>query len=384
MLIVKLKPRKESPVLGGHPWIYSGAIDKVQGFPEKERLCRVLDAKGHFVCQGLYNPLSQIAVRVLTLGKGPIDRAFLDARIRSAIEMRGRIMDADTSCYRLVNSEGDLLPGLVVDLYHDVLVMQIITPGMEDLKAVIAEILAAHFPSGNIFERSDTRSRVAEGLRPTSGALHGHLDSTDLKVLERGIPFLVDIFTGDRTGFYLEHRNTRQKIMTYARNREVLDLFCYTGSFSICALKGGARSVVSVDSSLPAQALLKKNMEIHKIKPFVWRHIKDDVFRFLSDDRGSYDLVVCDPPVFNKEFEEHMKVMSLAMARLKPGGLLFSLAPMTSQFSVTDLLKVISRSAQDLSRTARILMPLAPSADFPFVASHPQGTHQAGFVVYVE
>src|SRR5512137_1150841 len=173
MLIVKLKPRKESPVIGGHPWIYSGAIDRVQGFPEKERLCRVLDAKGHFVCQGLYNPLSQIAVRVLTLGKESIDRAFLDARIRSAIEMRGRIMDADTSCYRLVNSEGDLLPGLVVDLYHDVLVMQINTPGMEDLKAVITEILAEHFPSGNIFERSDTRSRVAEGLRPTSGALHG-------------------------------------------------------------------------------------------------------------------------------------------------------------------------------------------------------------------
>ncbi len=384
MLIVKLKLRKESPVLGGHPWIYSGAIDKVQGSPEKEWLCRVLDAKGHFVCQGLYNPISQIAVRVLTLGKEPIDQTFLDARIRSAVELRGRIMDADTSCYRLVNSEGDLLPGLIVDLYNDMMVMQIITPGMEDLKAQIVEILKSHFPSRTIFERSDTKSRLSEGIRPTSGVLYGHLDSTDLRVLERGIPFLVDIFTGERTGFFLDHRDTRQKVMAYARDKDVLDLFCYTGSFSICALMGGARSVVSVDSSSPAQALLKKNMEIHKIKPFVWRHIKDDVFRFLGDDRKPYDLVICDPPVFNKEYEEHMKVVGLAMARLKPGGFLFSLAPVTSQFSPSDLLKVISRSARDLSRTARILEPLAQSPDFPVAASHPQGMHQAGFVVYVE
>ncbi|HPS94472.1 MAG TPA: class I SAM-dependent rRNA methyltransferase [Deltaproteobacteria bacterium] len=384
MLIVRLKPRKESPVLGGHPWIYSGAIDKVQGSPDEERLCRVIDAKGHFICQGLYNPISQIAVRVLTLGKETVDRSFYAARIRSAVEMRRRIMDPETSCYRLINSEGDLLPGLVVDLYHDVLVMQIATPGMEELKADLTEILSSLFPSHTIFERSNMRTRGSEGLRPSSGVLLGQVEGADISVTERGTPFLVDIFTGDRTGFYLEHRDIRQRVMSYARDKEVLDLFCYTGAFSICALKGGARSVVSVESSSPAQALLKKNMELHKIKPFVWRHIKEDVFRFLGDDRGSYDLVLCDPPAFNKELDEHLKVLGLAMTRVKPGGLLFSLAPVTSQFSPTDLVRAISRAAQNLSRKVRILEPLAQSADFPFLPSHPQGMQLAGFVTYLE
>jgi 23S rRNA (cytosine1962-C5)-methyltransferase len=384
MLIVKLKPRKELPVLGGHPWIYSGAVDKVQGTPEKEHICRVLDSRGHFICQGLYNPLSQIAVRVLTLGKETIDREFLGARVKNAIELRNLIIDKDTTCYRIVNSEGDLLPGLVVDRYQDVLVIQITIPGMEDLKADLVDILKGHFPSHVLFERSDTRLRNSEGLRPTSGMLVGQMDNGDVKVLERGMPFLVDIFTGDHTGFYLEHRDIRQKIMAYSQDKEILDLFCYTGAFSVYAIRGGGRSVVSVDSSSPGQALLKKNMEIHKIKSFIWRHNKDDIFRFLNDDKASYDLVICDPPAFNKEYDEHMKVTGLAMARVKPGGLLFSLAQTTSQFSPTDLLKVISRSAKDLSRKARILEPLSQSPDFPYLPSHPQGMHLTGFVVHVE
>jgi 23S rRNA (cytosine1962-C5)-methyltransferase len=383
MLIVKLKPKKEAPVLGGHPWIYSGAVEKVQGEPEQERICRVLDARGHFICQGLYNPLSQIAVRVLTLGKEPIDRKFIEARIKNAIDLRNRIIDKETTCYRLINSEGDLLPGLVVDRYQDVLVLQITIPGIDDLKSIITDVLHGHFPNHVIFERSDSRMRNVEGLRPFSGMLEGQKESSDLQVFEKGLPFIVDIFTGDRTGFYLEHRDIRQKVMAYADSMDVLDLFCYSGAFSVYALKGGARSVVSVDSSSPAQSLLKKNMELHKIKSFVWRNNKDDVFRFLNDDKSAYDLVICDPPVFNKEYDEHMKVTGLAMARLKPGGLLFSLAQLTSQYTTIDQLKVIARAAKDLSRTARIIEPLAQSADFPFLPSHPQGMHMTGFVVHV-
>ncbi len=383
MLIVKLKPKKDSPVLGGHPWIYSGAVEKVQGEPEKERICRVIDARGHFVCQGLYNPLSQIAVRVLTLGKEPVDRKFIEARIRNAIELRNRVMDKDTNCYRLINSEGDLLPGLVVDRYQNVLVLQITIPGMDDLKPMVTEILHELFPEQVIFERSDSRMRSVEGFRPFTGMLIGKIENSDFQVIEHGMPFLVDIFTGDRTGFYIEHRDIRKKIMSCAGGMEVLDLFCYSGAFSVYALKGGARSVVSVDSSSPAQSLLKKNMELHKIKSFVWRHSKDDIFRFLNDDKSLYDLVICDPPVFNKEYDEHMKVTGLAMARLRPGGLLFSLAQMTSQFSQIDLMKVIARAAKDLSRTARIIETLGQSPDFPFLPSHPQGVHMTGFVVYV-
>ena len=384
MLIVQLKPKKEVPVLFGHPWIYSGAVDKVQGEPEMEHLCRVLGSRGQFVCQGTYNPVSQLAVRVLTLGKEPIDKAFFEARMRNAMALRERIIPQDTSCCRIINAEGDLLPGLVVDRYNDVLVLQAITPFMDEIKGDLAEILKSALPSCSIFERSDSRTRSNEGFRPSIGPLYGNMESRDLVVQERGIAFAVDIFTGDRTGFYLEHRESRRKIMSYAHDRDVLDLFSYTGSFSVCALLAGARSVVSVDSSAPAQVQIKKNMEIHKIKPFVWRHIRDDVARFLSDEQGRFDLVLCDAPAFGNEYEEHSKTVSAAMDRLRPGGILFYLAPITGQFSPVDLLKAISRAAQGLSRTAKVLEPLSQSPDFPSLPSHPQGMHQAGYVVYVE
>ncbi len=384
MLIVQLKAKKEIPVIHGHPWIYSGAVDKVQGEPEKEHLCRVLNEKGQFVCQGTYNPVSQLAVRVLTLGKENVDRAFIESRIRSAMALRQRIIPEDTTCYRLINSEGDCLPGLVLDRYNDILVLQAITPFMEDIKAELVDILKSLIPSCSIFERSDSKTRSNEGLRPSIGPLHGDVEGHDLVAGENGIPFAIDIFTGDRTGFYLEHRQTRQRFMSYAKDADVLDLFSYTGSFSVCAFKAGARSLISVDSSAPAQVQLKKNMEMHRIKPFVWRHIRDDALRFLSDEKGSFDLVACDAPAFGNEYEEHFKTVAQSMARLRPGGILFYLAPVTSQFGPVDLLKSISRAAQGLSRAARVLEPLSQAPDFPALPSHPQGMHQAGFVVYVD
>lgn len=384
MLIVRLKPAKEVPALQGHPWIYSGAVDKVQGEPDKDRFCRVLNARGQFVCQGMYNPVSQLAVRVLTLGKETLDKPFFHARIRNAIAMRTSVLPSDTTCCRLINAEGDLLPGLVVDRYNDILVMQVITPGMEDIKADLVDILRAELPGCSIFERSDTRTRSNEGFRPETGPLSGPVEPQDLTVKERGIDFAVDILTGDKTGFYLEHRDTRQRIMAYAGGREVLDLFSYTGSFSVCALKGGASAVTSVDSSAPAQVQLKRNMELHRVKPFVWRHHKDDVSRFLGDDRSLYDLVLCDAPAFGNEYEEHGRILQLATARLKPGGLLMALAPLTAQFSSADLIKAIHRASQAHSRTARVMETLSASADFPWLPAHPQGMHQAGYVVYVE
>ncbi len=384
MLIVRLKPGKEGPVLQGHPWIYSGAVDKVQGEPEKDRFCRVLNARGQFVSQGMYNPVSQLAVRVLTLGKESIDKAFFHARVKNAIALRNAIMPGDTSCCRLINAEGDLMPGLVVDRYNDILVMQVITPGMEDLKGDLVDCLRSELPMCSIFERSDTRTRSNEGFRPETGPIHGTIESRDLTVREHGITFAVDILTGDRTGFYLEHRDTRQRIMAYARDREVLDLFCYTGSFSVCALKAGATSVTSIDSSAPGQVQVKRNMEMNKIKPFTWRHHKEDAARFLGDERTFYDLVLCDAPAFGNEYEEHSRTLQLAVARLKPRGILFTLAPVTGQFGPTDLLKTVHRAAQSHSRTARVLETLSQSADFPFLPAHPQGMHQAGFVVYVE
>ncbi|MDT8272796.1 MAG: class I SAM-dependent rRNA methyltransferase [Desulfomonilia bacterium] len=384
MLIVKLKPGKDQPILNGNPWIFSGAVDKISEGQEGEFLCRVLNAKGQFLCQGMYNPFSQIAVRVLTLGKEPLDDSFLEERIRSAVKLRSACIPRETTCFRLINAEGDELPGLVVDLYGNVLVLQLSCPGMDAFKSRIVSILSTLYPDCTIHERSDTKARTAEGLRVQTGPLLGALPDGDLMVYERGIPFVVDVLTGDRTGFYLEHRRNRERLQSLSEDKDVLDLFSYTGSFSVCALKGGARRVVSVELSAPAQALLKKNSDINQIQPFTWRHIKDDVARFLSDERSTYDIVVCDLPVMGRDSAEYIKIHHLAMERLRSGGLLFSLARATSTLSHVDLLKVIWRAARNSTKRAKILEPLFQSPDFPILPSHPQGIQLLGYLVHIQ
>lgn len=384
MLIIQLKQKKELPVLKGHPWIFSGAVDKVQGPTEDKSLCRVIDAKGRFICQGMYSPFSQIAVRVLSIGKEPIDRGFFQKKISRALKMRTGLIPDNTSCFRIIHGEGDGIPGLNVDIYKNVLVMQFLCSGIEEFKEELVDIFHETYPEYMIHERSDVKSRNAEGLRPISGPLYGDLSNGEIEVMESGHSFVVDVLTGERTGFYLDRRHSRQRLQCLAKDKDVLDLFSYTGAFSIYALKGGAKSVVSVDNASPAQALLKKNMEINRIKPFVWKHVRNDCFRFLGEERTGYDLIVCDPASFIRDFEEYTKINTLAMERLNPGGILFSIASLSSQFSYVDLLKALTRASLRASRNARILEPLYQSPDFPVLPSHAQGAHLCGYIVYVE
>jgi 23S rRNA (cytosine1962-C5)-methyltransferase len=384
MLIVRLKPNKDVPVVKGHPWIFSGAVDKIQGSPEEGSLCRVIDSRGKFVCQGLYSPFSQISVRVLTRGKENIDRAFFSQRIKQAVKMRESLIPADTTCYRLVNGEGDLLPGLVVDFFSKVLVMQFLISGMDEMKNDIVSIFQELYPGCPIHERSDMRVRSAEGLRPLSGPLSGTLSDGTVQVLEMGIPFLVDVLTGDRTGFYLEHRSNRAKLQERASGKDVLDLFSYTGAYAVHALKGGAKSVVTVENSSPALALAKRNMELNKLSPFVWRIVRDDVFRFLQDDRASYDIIVCDPPTFMKEADDFEKVLGLALEKLKPSGQLFANTYLGSQVTPLDFYRAVQGAAEKSSRTVRIIEPLYEGPDFPIQPSHAQGVHLFGHILYGE
>jgi 23S rRNA (cytosine1962-C5)-methyltransferase len=384
MLIIRLNPKKDIPVAKGHPWIFSGAVDKIQGSPEEGSLCRVLDSRGKFLCQGFYNPFSQIAVRVLTRGKEPIDRAFFARRIARAVKMRSSLIPADTTCYRLVNGEGDLLPGLVVDFFDKVLVMQFLITGMDEIKNDIVSIFQELYPSCVIHERSDMKSRSAEGMRPLSGPLSGSLPEGAVPVLEMGIPFLVDVLTGERTGFYLEHRSNRIKLQQRASGKDVLDLFSYTGAYAIHALKGGAKSVVSVENSSPALALSKKNMEINKIPPFVWKIVRDDVFRFLQDDRGAYDIIVCDPPAYMKEADDFEKVLGMSLERLKPSGQIFATTYLGPQVTPLDFYRAVQESSERTSRAVRIIEPLYESPDFPIQPSHPQGVHLFGHILYGE
>ncbi len=384
MLIVRLKPKKEMPVTIGHPWIFSGAIDKIQGSPEEGSLCRVIDSRGKFVCQGFYNPYSQIAVRVLTRGKEAVDRNFFLRRIQQAVKLRKSLIPADTTCYRLIHGEGDMIPGLVVDYYGTVLVMQFLSTGAEEIKGDIVSIFQEIYPKCAIHERSDLRSRSAEGLRPLSGPLSGALEEGEILVQEAGIPFLVDVLTGDKTGFYLDHRNNRLKLQASAAGKDVLDLFSYTGAYAIHALKGGAKSVVSVDSSSPAQALAKKNLEVNKIAPFVWRHVRDDASRFLQDDKTRYDIIVCDPPAFPKESEDLEKILTLSLERLNNSGLLFATSYLGPQFTPLEFYRAVQGAAEHASRTVKLIEPLHEGHDFPVLPTHPQGIHLFGHILYVE
>lgn len=383
MLIVQLKPKKEIPIVKGHPWVFSGAVDKVQGSPAETTLCRVLDARGRFVCQGFYNPYSQIAIRVLTRGREAIDRGFFLRRMSAAIAMRTALVPPDTTCCRLVHGEGDGLPGLIVDLYGTVLVVQSISTGTEEFKGDIVSILRELYPDHAIHERSDLRPRAAEGLRPLSGPLHGSVEPGNLQVQENGLPFVVDVLTGDRTGFYLDHRGNRSRLRSLASGKSVLDLFSYTGAYSVHALAGGAVSVTSVDSSSTAQAITKKNMELNRISPFVWRHSRDDVFRFLQDDRTRYDIVVCDPPSTMKA-EDLEKALSLAMERTSPSGLLFAVTYLGSQFTTLDYYRTVHAATERSNRGVRLVGPLHEGPDFPVLPTHPQGIHLFGHILYLE
>jgi 23S rRNA (cytosine1962-C5)-methyltransferase len=384
MLIVRLKPKKENPVLNGHPWIFSGAVDKVQGPTEEGSLCRVIDSRGRFVCQGFYSPFSQIAVRVLTRGKETVDRAFFSQRIRQAIRMRESIIPADTTCYRLVYGEGDGIPGLVVDFYENVLVMQFLIMGIDEIKNDIVSIFHEIYPDYAIHERSDMKGRSGEGLRPLSGPLIGSLEENATLVHEMGIPFMVDVLTGDRTGFYLDHRRNRARLQTMAAGKDVLDLFSYTGAYAVHALKGGAKSVVSVDTSSPALALAKRNMEINKITPFVWKIVRDDVFRFLQDDRSRYDIIVCDPPAFVKEIDDLGKVLAMAFEKLNPSGLVFATTYLGPQFTPLDFYRSVQYSSERASRNVKLIEPLYEGPDFPVLPAHPQGINLFGHIVYAD
>ncbi|MEA3222634.1 MAG: class I SAM-dependent rRNA methyltransferase [Thermodesulfobacteriota bacterium] len=383
MLIIRLKEKKGGPILKGHPWIFSGSIADVKDKTDEHFICRVLDSKGHFVCQGMYNPDSQIAVRILTLKNEPINKDFFVSRIKNAIDFRKLIIPNDTTCYRLINAEGDCLPCLIADIYGDVIVIQFLCPGMEGFKQIIVDILRDIYPDFIIHERSDTKSRKAEGLRPNSGPVYGTLPKGDIEVIEMGLHFLVDVKTGDRTGFYLDHKTNRQRLKVISKDLDVLDLFCYTGGFSVAALAGEAKSVVSVDTSAPTLDLFKRNMALNHVKPFVWECIRKDAFAFLKEDKNMYDLVICDFPPFSKEHALYTEILTLAMARIRREGTLFVAISYCPQFSCGDLLRAISRASVTLSRPTRIISPLYQAPDHPYLASHPEGKHMHGFIVHV-
>lgn len=384
-----LKKSKERPVLNRHPWIFSGAIDKIdEGFKAGD-LVRVLSDKEEFLGIGYLNPESQIVVRMLAFEDIAIGEEFFDAKIFQAIEVRKKFLPPETNAYRLIHSEGDFLSGLIVDVYSDFLVAQFLTAGMDAWKDTIVKILQKYFPDHSIFEKSDGELRKWEGLKRSVGMLAGSEPPSVVEIKENGLLFDVDIRGGQKTGFFLDQRENRAIVPILSAGKSVLNCFAYTGGFSIHAVRGGAKEVVSVESSASAIILGKRNFEKNGLDPKNYPWIGQDVFDYLRELKREFDLIILDPPAFckNKQQIQHAargyKDINLqALKRLSRGGLLFTFS--CSSYITPDLFqKIIFGAAADAKRDVRILKKTSHAFDHPINIFHPEGEYLKGLLCEV-
>lgn len=394
---IYLRRGKEESLLRRHPWIFSGAIDYIKAEEESEiaegALVEVYTSKGDFIAHGHYQ-IGSIAVRVLTFEEEPIDQAWWNHRIGVAADVRRTLGLADnpaTTCYRLVHGEGDSLPGLVVDIYGQTAVIQCHSVGMYRARMEIAQAIRATYGEriAAIYDKSSQTLPFKADLGAVDGYLWGHADPSQA-VLENGQRFLVNWEKGQKTGFFLDQRENRELVKRYARGRTVLNTFCYTGGFSVYALSGGAREVVSVDSSERAVALATENMRLNFGPDAAHTEIAADAVEYLRDIGHRYDLIILDPPAFAKHhkvlgnaMQGYKRLNARALSQIRPGGILFTFS--CSQAVSKELFRTTVFSAAAIAgRRVRILHQLTQPADHPINIYHPEGEYLKGLVLYVE
>jgi 23S rRNA (cytosine1962-C5)-methyltransferase len=394
MGIVTLKPGREKPVLNRHPWIFSGAIRRIKGRPTDGEIVQVRDSQGESLAWGTLNRRSQITVRLLSWDPDEaIDRAFFQRRLEQAIAARALFVDQEsTNAYRLVNAESDLLPGLVVDRYADYLAVQFLTLGMEQRKAEIVALLKGLIAPRGIYERSDVEVREKEGLPPTAGPLAGEEPPDRVAVREKGYRFLVDVKGGQKTGFYLDQRENRRKLIPYCCGRELLNAFAYTGAFAVYAAAGGASRIVNVEASAETLELARENMALNGFDRQEDEYVVGDVFQVLRQyrDQGrAFDLVILDPPKFAPSRSQvqaacrgYKDINLLALQILRPGGILFTFS--CSGLVSPDLFqKVVFGASVDAGRDVQIIERLSQAPDHPVLLAFPEGEYLKGLVCYV-
>jgi 23S rRNA (cytosine1962-C5)-methyltransferase len=384
-----LQNGKDRPVRNRHPWIFSGAIDRIDEGFEAGDLVRVLSDKEEFLGLGYLNPESQIVVRMLAFEDVAIDEAFFDVKIAQAIETRKRLIPAGTNAYRLIHSEGDFLSGLTVDVYGDFLVAEFNTAGIDAWKSVIVKILQKYFPDYSLFERSDSDLRKWEGMKRSVGVLSGKEPPEAIEILENGLRFGVDIKGGQKTGFFLDQRDNRAIVRDLAAGKRVLNCFAYTGGFSVYAARGGAKEVVSVESSEPAVAMGRKNFERNQLgaEQSVWA--QTDVFDYLRSTKKEFEMIILDPPAFCKSKNQiqdaargYKDINLQALKQLPKGGLLFTFS--CSSYITPDLFqKILFGAASDAKRDVRILKKTSHAFDHPINIYHPEGEYLKGLLCEV-
>ena len=386
MLRVYLKQGRERPVLQGHPWIFSGAIDSLEDAPDVG-IADIFDSRKNWLARGFYNPKSQIRVRVLTWREEEIDGAFFARRLRRALALRTQYLSASTNAYRIVNGEGDFLPGLVVDRYGDFLVCQFFTAGMAGFKEEIADALCELVPAPAIFERSEGRVGSEEGLEPAVGVLRGTAPPERIEIEENGFRFLIDIRRGQKTGFFLDQRDNRALLRTLAQDRAVLNCFSFTGAFSVYAFGGGAKEVVTLDSSLAALQLAENNLALNGFSDLPGEILKGDAFAYLKEIGRTFDLIVLDPPSLAHRRSDMdaaaggYKFLNLhALRHLNPGGALLTFS--CSQHISIDLFqKIVFGAAVDAGRKVALVKRLGQAIDHPVSLHHPEGEYLKGLAL---
>lgn len=389
---IYLRRGKEASLKRFHPWIFSGAIQHVDNGIEEGDIVKVLSHEGEYLATGHYQKGS-ITIRVLSFDDIPIDDSFWETHIAAALSMRTKIGLADNpvnNTYRLVHGEGDYLPGLVIDCYGHTAVIQAHSVGMHYCRDAVCRALLKVMGerTRQVFYKSETTLPAKAGLNQENGFLYGSTDNNT--AVENGLKFHIDWLKGQKTGFFIDQRENRSLLEHYAKGKSVLNMFCYTGGFSVYAMRGGASLVHSVDSSAKAIELTKQNVEMNF--PGDTRHeaICDDAFKYLDSHDQRYDLIILDPPAFAKHrsalhnaLKGYIRLNAKGFERIKPGGILFTFS-CSQAVTKENFRTAVFTAAAQARRRVRILHQLHQPADHPVNIYHPEGEYLKGLVLYVE
>lgn len=388
MQSVILKPGKDKPIRNRHHWIFSGAINRMPNFTDGDIL-PVESANNEFLGYAYFNHKTSISGRMLSFDKTSAEEA-LTQNIDKAAAFRKKIFNRKiTNAYRLINSDGDKIPGLVIDVYDDVVVLQITTLGIERLKPLIVEYIKKTLKPKTIYEKSNLPSRAEEGLQNQEGLLFGE-DVDEVEIMENKIKFIVSIKNGQKTGFFLDQREMRNWVKELSEGKKVLNCFGYTGGFSLYAMKGGATTVDTVDISAEAINLAKKNTSLNKIKIDKHGFIAEDVFQFLRKKPLEYDLIILDPPAFTKcktdviqACRGYKDINRLAMKKIPSGSFLLT---SSCSYHVDEKLfqTVVFQAAAEAGRSVRIIGRHHLAPDHPINIFHPEGEYLKSLLLFID
>ena len=394
MVEIKLRKGKEKAVLQRHPWVFSGALQKIMGNPENGDVVKVINASNEFLAYGYFNNQSRVAVRLLEWDEiKVINEDWYAQKINAAIALRAHLLlNKETNAYRLIFSEADFLPGLIVDKYADFLSVQILSTGIETAKGTIIDILCKALKPKGIFDRSDATARTHEGITAENGLLWGEAPAEFIAVKENGITYHINIAEGQKSGFYCDQRDNRRILAEYAKGKSVLDCFSYSGGFGLNAFKNGATMVTSVDSSALAIETLKQNLVLNKFNQNKHIEIQSDVnkqLRIFKEEGKKFDIVILDPPKYapsrsavDRAARAYKDLNRLALMLLENGGLLATFS-CSGAVDIETFKQIIAWAALDAGKEVQVIKQFSQPEDHPVRLSFPEGEYLKGLLLRV-